>query len=660
LATVESAIKLRDGFSPVIRNMISAQQNIIRAFRDTETASGNAFNASAIRDARAQLAQVEVGFDQIEREIRDAEAAKQAFNREVGSGQRAVGGLLGKVRGLVAAYASIRGIRALGGLADDLTRTTAKLNVINDGLQTTADLQNMIMQSAQRSRVAYQDQANTVAKLGMHIGSAFDSNAQMISFTEQLNKTFGIMGKTGYEIDSIMHNLVMGLSEGALRGQNFNQVFARAPLIMENVAAYLGVAKYELKELASQGRLTADVMINSMFAAANDTSTAFAEIPMTFAQVMTYASNALLQAFQPTIQFIGRGAQWIFENWSQIAPVIWGVVAALAAWKLATVLKTTALFTKKMSIMAVTTAIWAKTAALMANPLTCIVVVIGLVVMAIVRWVQAVGGIRIAWMIAMHGLRTAWEWFQVKFFMGVYGVMNFLDRMGLKFTTVGTMIQNVMGDMRAGTLMILQNLINGAIDIINRFINTLNKIPGVSISLIDQVTFGTNAQLRNEAERQARNNSLYAHRAEVDANIAQRAAQLEQRRLDNAASQAYRRAEIEEARRENERNALEGYSPTVNGSPFYDPYSGIEQGVTDTAGNTARMADALDRSEEHLKYLRSIAERRAINNVTVDITVDQSNMRNTVGSDGNLDGFVRELADRVEEAVEAGVEGVYA
>jgi len=634
--------------------MISVQQNIIRAFHDTEAASGNAFNAAALREAQNGLAQVEVGFDQIEREIRGAEEAKRAFNREIGNGQRAASGLLGKVKGIVAAYASIRGVRAIVGLADDLTRTTAKLNVINDGLQTTADLQSMIMRSAQASRVAYQDQANTVAKLGMHIGSAFDSNAQMIAFTEQLNKTFGIMGKTGYEIDSIMHNLVMGLSEGALRGQNFNQVFARAPLIMENVAAYLGVAKYELKELASQGKLTADVIINSMFAAANDTSAAFAEIPMTFAQVVTYVSNMLLQAFEPAIQFIGRGAQWIFENWSRIAPVFYGAAVAILFFA-------TAMGVKALATRVADGALKGLFATMMANPFMWIALLIGVIIAAVYRWVQAVGGLRIAWMIAMHGLRTWWETFQVDFFSGVYRVMDFLCRMSLAFATVSTAIQNVMGDMRAGTLTILQNLINSAIDIINRFINTVNRIPGVSISLIDQVTFGATAQARNEAERQARNNALDDRRSQAYADIAQRAAQLEQRRLENATNQAYRRAEIEYAQRERERNALVDYSPMAGGgNPFYDPYSNIEQGVGDTAANTARMADALDRSEEHLKYLRSIAERQAINNVSVEITIDQSNMRNTVGSGGSLDGFVRELADRVEEAVEAGVEGVYA
>ena len=150
----------------------------------------------------------------------------------------------------------------------------------------------------------------------------------------------------------------------------------------------------------------------------------------------------------------------------------------------------------------------------------------------------------------------------------------------------------------------------------------------------------------------------------MEANTAGREADLEARRIENVANQATRQAEIEAARREQERNALNNYGPYIGAgdvdNPFYDPFGGIENGVADTASNTARMANALDRSEDHLRYLRTIAERQAVSNVTVEVSIDMSNMNNNVNSEGGIDGMLRELEERLAEAVESSVEGVYA
>lgn len=158
---------------------------------------------------------------------------------------------------------------------------------------------------------------------------------------------------------------------------------------------------------------------------------------------------------------------------------------------------------------------------LLTNPLFWIAIAIGVVVAAIYQWVQSVGGLKVAWLICVNAVLTAWDWVKIGFMTGVYFVMDLWNRLQLAFYTAGVNIQNFMGDMKVGVLMILQNMVNGAIDIINGFIGVLNKIPGVSIDAIEKVTFGTTAQLENDAAKQARAADLAAYQDQINSQIAE-------------------------------------------------------------------------------------------------------------------------------------------
>lgn len=270
---------------------------------------------------------------------------------------------LASVLGRIATLAGVVMIgKGLAGISDTMTQMTAKLNLINDGNQSTAELQQMIYQSAQRSRAVYTDTANIVTRLGMNAKEAFNSNAEMIQFAENLNKQFKIAGASQEEMASAILQLTQGLSSGALRGEELNSVFESAPNLIRNIADYLGVGIGEIRDLASEGRLTADVVKNAVLSASEEIDENFRSIPMGFQDAMTMVQNAGMNAFQKvgkqmndflnsdtgeealnglisgielladvasgTINLLEAGANLVIDNWDLVYPVLIGIAAA--------------------------------------------------------------------------------------------------------------------------------------------------------------------------------------------------------------------------------------------------------------------------------------------------------------------------------------------
>jgi hypothetical protein len=384
-----------------------------------------------------------------------------------------------------------------------------------------------------------------------------------------------------------------------------------------------------------------------MLASADEINAKFEQMPMTFSQVWTIAKNTILEAFTPVLTMIGQGAQWIYDNWSTIAPIFWGLAAAVLGYALALGIQTAATWIATGAAQAFFTT-------LLTNPLFWIALAIGVVVAAIYKWVQSVGGIKVAWLIACNAILTAWSWVKIGFMTGVYWVMNLFNRLQLTFATVSTNIQNFLGDMKAGVLMILQNMVNGAIDIINGFINALNKIPGVNIGLIDQVTFGTTAQLENEAAKQARAADLAAYQDQINQQIADRDAALDSMKAQARAETAQREAEIAAARAE---SAAAGSQSTEPDWAAYSTGAG-DIGNVDHVGSVGSVDEDVNIAEEDLKFLRDVAEMRYVQNfvtLTPTVAVDAK-----ISEKVDVDEVVGRIEAKLEDEFAAAAEGVYA
>lgn len=589
MAGISTSFSIQDRMTSTFDRMSGANERLNRTLATTDRMTNtidldNVFQgvASMIDDAANRV-------ENLNQRQRQTESGANGIKRTWDKVKNAV-------QGVMAALAANKVIE----LADSMTTTRARLDLMNDGLQTTAELQDMIMESANRSRASYQTTADAVAKMGVMAGDAFSSNEELIAFSELINKQFTIAGTSAAGIDAAMLQLTQAMSSGVLRGEELNSIFEQAPTIIQTIADYLGVPIGKIREMAAEGQITSEIVKNAMLASADEINAKFESMPMTFAQAWTIAKNAILEVLTPVLTLIGQGAQWIYDNWSMIAPVFWGVAAAALGYAVALGIQTAATWIANGAAKAFFTT-------LLTNPLFWIALAIGVVVAAIYKWVQSVGGIKVAWLMACNLIMTAWDWVWIGLMTGVYWVMNLFNRLQLTFATVSTNIQNFMGDMKAGVLMILQNMVNGAIDIINGFINVLNKIPGVSIDAIEKVTFGTTAQLENAA-------------AKAEA-------------------------------------AAAGSGSTEPDWAAYSTGAG-DIGNVDHVGSVGSVDEDVNIAEEDLKFLRDVAEMRYTQNlVTLTPQVVLSDVK--ISEKVDVDEVVSQIERNLEDEFAAAAEGVY-
>lgn len=211
----------------------------------------------------------------------------------------------GAVTGIGLAANAVKDVAvAAAQTADELTSIRSRINLINDGTQTTAEIMNKVFDAAQRSRGSYTDMADSVAKLNMLAKDAFSSNDEAIAFVEQLNKQFKISGASVQEASAAMYQLTQAMAAGKLQGDEFHSIMENAPLLAQSIANEMGMTVGQLKEMSSQGLITSDIIKEALFNSAEETNAKFAEIPMTFAEVGQSIQNELIQAFQPVLEQI--------------------------------------------------------------------------------------------------------------------------------------------------------------------------------------------------------------------------------------------------------------------------------------------------------------------------------------------------------------------
>ena len=275
MATIRTAIQIYDGMTRPLQSMHRATSILINSFESMQRASGNSVDTSAIREARDELARAGAAFDEIEENIRQAGNQQDRFNRRIRDGTTAADGLWGKLKGIAATVGGLAAAKKILGLSDTLASTKARLNLIVDDGGSVGELEKKIMASAQRSRSAYFDTASAVASLGSNAGAAFANTDEIIAFMEQINKQFVIGGASAQGQAAAMLQLTQAMAAGALRGEELNSILENAPGIARAIESYMGIAEGSIKSYAEQGLLTAVVVKNAMFAAADETNAKF-------------------------------------------------------------------------------------------------------------------------------------------------------------------------------------------------------------------------------------------------------------------------------------------------------------------------------------------------------------------------------------------------
>lgn len=632
MALIKSQLVLVDGMTAPLRSIHRAMNLALNSFESMQTASGRAVDTRSFQTAREELARMGAQLEEVENQTRRTGGAAESMKSKFMHAAAAVGAALS--------------IKNIIGLADAMTQTEARLNLITGDLEKTAALQDQIMASANRSRASYQSTADAVAKMGIMAKDAFNNTDELVAFTELINKQFTIAGASVAGQEAAMMQLTQAMASGVLRGEELNSIFEQAPTIIQTIADHLGVSVGEIRAMAAEGQITAQVVKEAMLGSAKEINDQFNDMPYTFAQVWTMMQNILLEAFGPLIQVIGAGAQWIYENWAAIEPVLVGVATAVAILTAAYLVHTAATWLQVEANRALIIS-------LLSNPILWIAVAIGILVGMIYKWIQSVGGLRNAWNLCTLALIVGWNAVKLAFFVGVYWVMDLVAKLQLCWQKAGVAIANFMGNMKVSVLTILQNMINGAIDLINKFIGLLNKLPGVNIEAIEHVTFAATAAAENEAAKAARAEELANFEAELAAAKAGRDAHIDSLKTElNSSVNALQSANAQmkaEAAANNaaEQMALDGIGQDLSGPG----------GIKDSAGSAAA---SLKETTEDLKYMRDLAEQEAINRfTTAEVKIDMSGMTNRIDSDMDLDGVLNTLTEGFAEALEVAAEGVH-
>lgn len=638
MATVSSSLALQDRFTATINKAIQSSNRLLKVMeqidqKDLDVSLQQQFG-TALQAEKANNAE-------LEKMVKNLNNAGNAADPLADAMSRVKSALLGAG----AVYSAQRVLQ----LADSMTTTRARLDLVIEGMNeagTTADqLQQRIMQSANRSRASYLDTADAISKMGIMAGDAFGSTDELVQFTELINKQFTIAGASAEGQSAAMLQLTQAMSSGVLRGEELNSIFEQAPTIIQTIADYLDVPIGRIRDMAANGEITAEIVKNAMLSSADEINRKFESMPYTYSQVWTMAQNILMDSFQPVLQMIGAGAQLIVDNWGTIEPVFWGLAAAGLAYAVALGIQTTATWIA-------TGAARTFFATLLTNPLLWIALVIGVVVAAIYQWVQAVGGLENAWAIAMDYIQYSTDLTAYGISYGVTWVLNSLDRMELGAATLSTNFQNFMGDMRVGALTQLQELANGGIGIINDFISTLNKIPGVSIDLIDQLTFGTIAGLENEAAKQQRSADLAAKTQAVNDRISSRDTALATQKATLESAHAARRAENASRVAAAAEKAASDSLLSAAGGAGANQLDSIGK-----VGEVGKISSDVNIAEEDLQLMKDVAEMRYVQNfVTLTPTVA---MNAQVSERVDIDELTGRVADVLIEEVAAGAEGVY-
>lgn len=547
----------------------------------------------------------------------DATAATKSLSDAQTAAQNVTTSLTGAVVRLAASYLSIQGLKKAVDLSDTLVSSRARLDRMNDGLQTTKELEDMVYAASMRSRGDFMDTMGLVSQLGTMAGDAFNSSREIVQFAEQLNKQLALSGASGASAQAAILQLEQGLASGVLRGDELNSVMEQAPALAKSIAEYLGVGVGQLREMGSQGQITADIVKNALFSAAEETNAEFAKTPMTWTQVWTAASNMAIRAMDPLLAAIN----WVANNIQTIGPIVlslgtaFGVMLIAANWTNLLTFATE----KAAAAQAFLNAVMSATPAALAAVGVLVLVAAFYAGIAAVNHfagtsISATGIITGAFAtmgaFVFNSVLVPWQ-------NGFAAFVNFLANV---FTNPLAAVKIAFYDMAITVMQYLQNIAQGLEGL-------LNKIPGATFDL----TSGVNATI-TKLQRDRKYEKWASGYTEV-------VKPWENIDLGKAYTKGYNWGA-----NFNLSTMLGGGSGSLEVPQAAD----IKDLLTNIDKNTGKISKTVDLSDEQIKMMVDIAERKYVNNINLTsqtpvITVNGQNTGNTLQDAEDVANVLRDL-----------------
>nr|DAQ82607.1 MAG TPA: minor tail protein [Caudoviricetes sp.] len=634
MALIKSQLVLTDGMTGPLKSINKAMNIVLNSFEAMQDASGRAIDTASIQEAREELARASAALDQLEDHTNKS---TDAFSR------------LAKAIGLVMiARKALDTIKTGIDYASDLAEVQNVVDVtFGSATEAINSWSKECLAAYGMNEVSAKRYAGTIGAMlkssGLAGDAIVDMSKDMVGLAGDMASFYNLDLETAFEkirsgisgeteplkqlgINMSVANLeAYALSQGITKAYNemsqAEQVMLRYNYLMSTTADAQGDFARTQDSYANQTRLLSESWLE-------------------FTGVM---AEQLLPVLTTIVSWLNNIVAFLTENADMVSAVLVGLATTVSILAVAWVVHAAAQWLAVAANQALIVS-------LLSNPILWIALIIGVLVAAMYRWIQSIGGVKNAWEICKLALIVGWNAVKLAFFTGVYWVIDLVDKLKLCWQKAGVAIANFMGDMKVSVLTILQNMINGAIDIINKFIGVLNKIPGVSIDAIEHVTFATTAAAENEAAKSARAADLAAYESELASAKAGRDAHIDSLKAElnssvDALQAAYAQAKADAAADSSaEQTAL-------------DSIGADTAGINDSAGSAAA---SLKETTEDLKYMRDLAEQEAINRfTTAEVKIDMTGMTNRIDSDMDLDGVLNTLTEGFAEALEVAAEGVH-
>lgn len=504
----------------LISSVVEQRRLVEGLKKDYDNVSSSIKNSQNSQESfNNSVKKTQVNQERLNNSIKNSQENQDKFSNSINTSYSNGNKLLSTIKKVALAVGGISAIKGLLNLSDEMTNNKARLNLIVDDGGSVEALQNKIFVSAMNARASYQTTTDIITKLGLQAGKAFKGNDELIAFAEQLNKTFAISGTEATGIESTMYNLTQALSTGVLRGQDLNAVFSNAPQIVQNIADYLNVPIGKIRDMAADGKISAQIVKNAMLKAADETNAKFNKMPMTWNQVFTKMKNIAIKALNPLLNKINalannqqvqemfnmfingaslaaqailnliEGISWLLSVLEPVAPVILGLVGAYVGFNIVSMIASGLLGMLSIAhgiagaaemlhsgqTMAATAAQWGLNSALLACPITWIVILIMALIVALTYlWFtndKVAYGILYVWDALRLGIMVAGLGIQGVFYAIVLGAMALW--LGIQTCVLGAMaawfaFQTGVEAVCLGVLSIFQGLYNGVVWLVNR------------------------------------------------------------------------------------------------------------------------------------------------------------------------------------------------
>lgn len=711
MAYITTGIQLADNFSAPLMHIISSVNMAISSIYDMNQAMNSGVDTTSLVAARNEIAQAAVGFERMEENIRSADVQQKNLNGSMRAGSSAASNLAQKVIGMVGAYVSIHS--AVNAIKDVLSAENTQIEAetkLTTVMQQRMDATDQMVQSVKDLTAAQQGLGvvgDEVQMAGAQQMATFLNNSDALQTLipamnnlavqqngvavsgENMKNIANMMGKAMQGQVSALTRVGITMTDAeqkALKnGNEMERAAMLAQIITNNVGnmneAIASTPQGMMQQLSNTWGDMKEVVGGQLYPAVYNLFHTIMENQTAIESVLSSAAgglNLVINVLTDVVSVAAQAGTFVSNNWQVIGPVVYGVVAALAAYAtyvgitnaidmISTGIKITmcvasyahaaATGAEASATAAATAAQYGLNTAMLSCPLTWIVVGIMaliIVLVALCNHFSGAGHIALsAFGVVTGSVNVAIQYFKnlglsvADVFIGIWNAA------GACATNVETAFHNSISHVQTRWY----NMLSTALTVVSGICSALNKLPFVEFDYSGITSAADN--YASKAAAAAGNTKDYTSVTDAFNKGIKTYDVYQSGWAKDAYTAGAAWGDGVTSKIKNTISSKATNTPSANNYPnaLASSNAATAANTADTAKNTAKTANTLSASSEDLKYLRDIADREYVNKfTTAQIKVEMIN-HNNVNNDMDLDGMAEHLRSKIEEEMNAAAEG---